>query len=81
MRMLAASLALLAPPALAQTLEPPPPRPVMRPVAAFGADNPQCLEWTDGCVVCKRLDAATAACSTPGVACLPKETSCAKINR
>ena len=40
-------------------------------VQAWGRDNPDCAEWSDACVVCTK-----AACSTPGIACTPKETAC-----
>lgn len=42
---------------------------------AFGAGHPECQEWTDGCMVCKRVG-ETVACSTPGIACLPVQTIC-----
>ncbi len=32
------------------------------------AEDPACLEWTDGCRVCQRL-ADGPACSLPGIAC------------
>ncbi len=40
-------------------------------VLAYGAANPACLEWSDGCVTCVR-----GKCSTPGVACQPGEILC-----
>ncbi len=40
-------------------------------VNGWGRDNPDCAEWSDACVVCTR-----EACSTPGIACTPKETAC-----
>ena len=40
-------------------------------VQAWGRDNPDCAEWSDACVVCTK-----EACSTPGIACTPKETAC-----
>ena len=36
--------------------------------AVSAADDPACLEWTDGCKVCRRL-AEGPACSLPGIAC------------
>jgi hypothetical protein len=45
----------------------PPPRSV--------ADDPGCLEWTDGCRVCQRL-AEGPACSLPGIACEPGAPRC-----
>jgi hypothetical protein len=42
--------------------------------AAFEGE-PTCAEWTDGCIVCQRSDGG-AACSTPGIACVPRERQC-----
>jgi hypothetical protein len=42
--------------------------------AAFEGE-PTCAEWTDGCVICQRTDGGVA-CSTPGIACVPKERQC-----
>jgi hypothetical protein len=42
--------------------------------AAFDRE-PTCAEWTDGCIVCRRTDQGLA-CSTPGIACVPKEQQC-----
>lgn len=42
---------------------------------AFGAKNPTCLEWNDGCTTCRR-DSGGPHCSTPGIACQPKEAVC-----
>ncbi|HZH08946.1 MAG TPA: hypothetical protein VEZ24_01110 [Microvirga sp.] len=39
--------------------------------------EPTCAEWTDGCVVCART-AQGLACSTPGIACVPKAPHCLK---
>ena len=46
-------------------------------VQAYGTQNPQCLSWTDGCVLCTS-DATTGAsqCSTPGIACQPRGLHC-----
>ena len=41
-------------------------------VQAYGAANPACSEWSDGCVVCVR----GGKCSTPGIACQPGEIAC-----
>jgi hypothetical protein len=52
--------------------------------AATSASPPQpasfdnktsCAEWTDGCVVCQRTGEGLA-CSTPGIACVPRERQC-----
>ena len=40
----------------------------------FAASNPACVEWSDGCAVCKR--ATAVSCSTPGIACLPGDIVC-----
>ncbi|XYD10028.1 hypothetical protein R1A27_05770 [Methylobacterium sp. NMS12] len=39
------------------------------------AEDPACLEWTDGCKVCQRL-AEGPACSLPGIACQPGALQC-----
>jgi hypothetical protein len=42
----------------------------------FGAQNPLCVEWGDGCSVCLRDDKDAAHCSTPGIACQPAAIAC-----
>jgi hypothetical protein len=42
-----------------------------RPMQHFGVDHPNCLGWTDGCVIC-----TPKGCSTPGIACTPREPVC-----
>ena len=37
--------------------------------------EPTCAEWTDGCIVCQRTEHGPA-CSTPGIACVPREQQC-----
>jgi hypothetical protein len=44
--------------------------------AAFEGE-PTCAEWTDGCIVCPRGDGGVA-CSTPGIACVPRERQCVR---
>lgn len=39
------------------------------------AEDPACLEWTDGCQVCQR-HADGPACSLPGIACQPATPHC-----
>lgn len=39
------------------------------------AEDPACLEWTDGCSVCQRWPDGTA-CSLPGIACEPGPQRC-----
>ncbi len=50
-----------------------PNRAPMAPIAV--ADDPACLEWSDGCSVCQRLPQGTA-CSLPGIACEPGPQRC-----
>jgi hypothetical protein len=45
-------------------------------VQAYGEFNADCLEWTDSCTICRRVEGAEAACSTPGVACQPGDIVC-----
>ena len=42
--------------------------------AAFEGE-PTCTEWTDGGIVYQRADGGVA-CSTPGIACVPRERQC-----
>jgi hypothetical protein len=44
-------------------------------VQAWGTGHPECAEWTDACVVCRR-DGDASLCSTPGIACTASETIC-----
>jgi hypothetical protein len=37
--------------------------------------DPSCAEWTNGCVVCRRVPEGLA-CSTPGIACTPSQPRC-----
>lgn len=39
------------------------------------ADDPACLEWSDGCHVCQRQPDGVA-CSLPGIACEPGPQHC-----
>ena len=41
---------------------------------SFAEAHPACVEWSDGCVVCKR--AMSVSCSTPGIACQPQDIVC-----
>lgn len=75
----AAAFADIAPPRPTPPAPAPPPAPAKpRPVQVFGEGNPNCAEWTDGCIVCKRQDDRTVACSMVGVACLPAEPACTR---
>jgi hypothetical protein len=49
-----------------------------KPTQAYGEDHPDCVEWTDGCLVCARQEDGAAACSMVGAACLPAAASCLK---
>ena len=51
----------------------PPADPPSTPAAFEG--EPTCAEWSDGCIVCQRTEAGLA-CSTPGIACVPRERQC-----
>ena len=44
-------------------------------IQAYGTQNPSCLEWTDGCVLCVS-EAGHARCSMPGIACQPAGLTC-----
>jgi hypothetical protein len=50
-------------------------------VLAYGAAHPECLEWTDGCRICLRSPDGRVGCSTPGIACQPKEIECKKAGK
>ena len=45
-------------------------------VQAYGKQNPDCLSWTDGCVLCATDPAGVSQCSTPGIACEPRGLHC-----
>ena len=45
-------------------------------VHRYGDADATCREWSDGCQICLRQDDGAMACSTPGIACLPKPTVC-----
>jgi hypothetical protein len=46
------------------------------PAGASAADAAgPCAEWTDGCVVCQRID-GEEHCSMPGIACVRGATQC-----
>jgi hypothetical protein len=47
-------------------------------VLAYGAAHPECLEWTDSCRTCIRSPDSRVGCSTPGIACQPKDIECKK---
>lgn len=52
------------------------PAPPARGVAAkVPSEDAACVEWSDGCRVCRRLPDGPG-CSTPGIACVPAEPRC-----
>jgi hypothetical protein len=53
-----------------------PPQGVPETVWQFGEREKLCLEWTDDCRVCRRIEARQIACSNVGIACLPKPPRC-----
>jgi hypothetical protein len=65
--------ALLAAPARADEAPAPDPK-EQASLQGFAVSNPACMEWSDGCAVCKRE--AAVHCSTPGIACQPSEIAC-----
>lgn len=46
-------------------------------VHRYGDTDATCREWSNGCQICLRQDDGAIACSTPGIACLPKRAVCA----
>jgi hypothetical protein len=40
----------------------------------YGTAHVACVEWTDGCSVCRRM--MSVKCSTPGIACQPQAIIC-----
>ncbi|GJE60832.1 hypothetical protein [Methylobacterium trifolii] len=52
-----------------------PGRPTHEPAALSPASDAACLEWSDGCHVCRRLPEGPA-CSLPGIACTPAAPTC-----
>lgn len=45
-------------------------------IQAYGKQNPACLSWTNGCVLCTTDPAGASQCSTPGIACQPHGLTC-----
>ncbi len=61
------------------------PPPLVAPIAIahFADDKPNCLEWTDGCTICKKQadkkqGDGSVACSTVGAACVQTAPVCSK---
>ncbi len=44
----------------------------------YGASDPACLRWTDGCRSCSRGANGESLCSNIGIACQPTEVKCAR---
>jgi hypothetical protein len=64
----------LAPPAMPQT--PPAQAGSVHEVETYGDADATCLEWSNGCQVCRRQPSGGWACSTPGIACVPEAVTC-----
>lgn len=45
-------------------------------IQAYGKQNPDCLNWTNGCVLCTTDAGGRSQCSTPGIACQPRGLTC-----
>jgi hypothetical protein len=54
----------------------PPAKPGSPSVQGFGAHNPTCLAWTDGCVLCQATTRGQSSCSIIGIACQPVAIRC-----
>ena len=48
-------------------------------VQAYGKQNPQCLSWTNGCVLCTTDADGASHCSMPGIACQPRGLHCKQM--
>jgi hypothetical protein len=68
--------------ARADAPEPAPlPKPRSVSMEGYGAENPACLEWTNGCQVCAAAGPTTGgkpACSTQGAACTVGPVVCTR---
>ena len=69
------SLFLSGSAAVAQTAAPSPAEEIS--LQGFGAQNPVCLEWNDGCATCLR-DVDGVHCSLTGIACQPTAPTCVR---
>jgi hypothetical protein len=63
---------------LAADLDVKPPEPKPAPPAAniFAPPDVTCVEWTDGCRVCRKPVTGETACSNVGPACTPQPARC-----
>jgi hypothetical protein len=73
----AAGMPALADEATPATTAPVPPTPASADTMwQFGNEQKLCVEWTDGCRVCRRIDANQMSCSNVGIACRLEEIRC-----
>lgn len=49
--------------------------PGAKPESAESEPEAACVEWTDGCIVCRRI-AGEPTCSMPGIACVRGAARC-----
>jgi hypothetical protein len=47
-----------------------------RDLETYGEADATCLEWSNGCQVCRRQPDGGWGCSTPGIACVPEAVTC-----
>ena len=74
---LALTTGLAVLPAMADAPRPAPlPKVPPVPVQAYGDKKAECLEWTNGCVLCRKDEDGKIHCSTPGIACQPEDIIC-----
>lgn len=73
----AAALMLSAAPIWADEF-PPPPIHAGAPISVqgYGRQNPACLAWTNGCVLCVADGQGASRCTPPGIACQPAGITC-----
>jgi hypothetical protein len=65
-------------PAIYTPTGPTKPAPTERSVFNYGASDKTCIEWTDSCVNCARVDGDQGRCSNIGIACQPKKIRCVR---
>jgi len=79
---LVAASALWPAVALASDATPPalpvPPASAPPATSIFVPPEPACLEWTDGCRVCRKPPTGEVACSNIGTACLQQAPRCTR---
>ena len=42
----------------------------------YGLAHAECVEWSDGCAVCRHDGPSQSHCSLPGIACQPVDIVC-----